>query len=519
MNDLFAIPVLAFLASLVLTPLVRRAAESLGIVDKPDAHRKIHDRAVPLCGGVAVYLALVASIGAALLLPNALSPALLANRTPVIGLAIAAFLLCVVGVIDDWRQLRGTQKMLGQSIAVVILILAGFTIERISLFGWQIELGIFSFPFTFLWLLGAINALNLIDGVDGLATTVGIILCGTLTVMAFLNGHSVESVLALAMVGALVGFLYFNFPPATIFLGDAGSMLIGLTAGTLAIRSSLKGPATVALAAPLAVWAIPFFDTAVAIVRRKLTGRSIYATDRGHLHHCVLRRSSSSWRAVSWIAALCMVTSAGALATVYWNNELFAIVSVLGVVGVLVATGVFGHAEFMLLTSHLRVPLASILQARSRGDRGIRVQLQGCRNWDLVFEQLRGAAELLGFLRVRLDLNLPALHEGYHAAWQNKDASLGDDCWRVVLPLTMAGKTIGRLELAGRREEGAEIEGWLAQIAELLDAVEARIAELMLEPPTPVPSRLAAQPLSDPQLSTVKVAAGGPDDSGVHPVA
>ena len=156
--------------------------------------------------------------------------------------------------------------------------------------------------------------------------------------------------------------LYFNFPPATVFLGDAGSMLIGLVAGSLAIRCSLKGPATVALAGPLAVWAIPFFDTGVAILRRKLTGRSIYTTDRGHLHHCLLRRSQTSWHAVSWIAILCMATSAGALATSYFNNEFFAIVATLSVLFTLVASGVFGHAEFLLLFSHLRLMVGSLFE-------------------------------------------------------------------------------------------------------------------------------------------------------------
>ena len=134
-----------------------------------------------------------------------------------------------------------------------MLFRSGFKIESIRIFHWQIDLGILSWPFTCLWMLGAVNALNLIDGVDGLATTVGIILCSTLALMASINGYAVEAILAVAMVGALIGFLYFNFPPATVFLGDAGSMLIGLVAGSLAIRCSLKGPATVALAGPLEI--------------------------------------------------------------------------------------------------------------------------------------------------------------------------------------------------------------------------------------------------------------------------
>lgn len=500
MSDLFSIPILAFLASLVMTPVVRRLAEYFGIVDRPDLHRKIHEKAVPLCGGVALLFAVLVAVGAATALPNALTAELVDHRTSMLGLLAAALVLCVVGIIDDWMSLTGKQKLLGQSVAVSILIWSGFTIESVRIFGWDLNLaGFLWLPLTYVWLLGAINSLNLIDGVDGLATTVGIILCSTLSMMALHNGYPVEAVLALAMVGALVGFLYFNFPPATIFLGDAGSMLIGLTAGALAIRCSLKGPATVSLAAPLAVWAIPFFDTAVAILRRKLTGRSIYTTDRGHLHHCVLRRSSSSWRAVSWIAILCMVTSAGALATTYWNHEVYALITVMGVVATLVATGIFGQAEVLLLSNSLRAAGASLWKRSNREDLSseLRVRLQGTRNWDQVFEQVRASAELLGFASVRLDVNLPFLHEGYHAAWQRKEPVRRDYVWQVVLPLLVGSKSIGRVELSGDRQMDAEIHAWLAQIAELLESIEGRMMELLLDTSLPASDRRAAPISSD----------------------
>src|SRR5205085_11618611 len=158
---------------------------------------------------------------------------------------------------------------------------------------------------------------------------------------------------AAAVAGALLGFLFFNFPPATIFLGDCGSMLVGLVVGVLAIDASVKGAATVALAGPLALLVIPIFDTSAAIVRRKLTGRSIYTTDRGHLHHVLQRNGMSNRLVLLLVAGLCLLASGGALLTLALNNELFALVSAGAVVGILVISRLFGHAEFLLIKERL----------------------------------------------------------------------------------------------------------------------------------------------------------------------
>src|SRR5262249_20696536 len=187
--------------------------------------------------------------------------------------------------------LRGRYKLLGQVFAVGAVLAYGVRVEAVHLFAWRIELGWFAVPFTLFWLLGAINSLNLLDGMDGLLGTVGTIVSLAIAALAAVPGHWAEAAVAATLAGALLGFLRYNWPPATIFLGDAGSMLIGLVIGVLAIRCSLKGTATVALATPMALLIIPIFDTAAAIVRRKLTGRSIYSTDRAHLHHCLLRRA------------------------------------------------------------------------------------------------------------------------------------------------------------------------------------------------------------------------------------
>src|SRR5207302_11268308 len=176
--------------------------------------------------------------------------------------------------------------------------------------------------------------------------SVGGIICASLAVMAFLNAQYQASIIAIALAGSLVGFLWYNFPPASIFLGDCGSMLIGLVVGVLAIESSLKGPATVSLAALLV---IPIFDTSAAILRRWLTGRSIFTTDRGHLHHCLQGRGLSNWTVLLLVGGMSCFACLGALASVWFKTEWYALLSILVVVGVFVMTKLFGHGEFLLL--------------------------------------------------------------------------------------------------------------------------------------------------------------------------
>lgn len=488
MTALLAIPIIAFLASLALTPAVRRCARRFHLVDHPDGHRKIHDAPIPLGGGVAVLVATLIAVAAVLfiqfpLIDNPWKTALLENKAELLGLLAAATVLCAVGLVDDRKGLRGRQKVLGQLCAVGILVSSGLVIRSIAIFGWQVDLGPLSIPFTVFWLLGAINSLNLIDGIDGLATSVGIILTLTIAAMAFFNGHVAQAIIALSLAGSLAGFLVYNFPPASIFLGDAGSMVIGLAAGSLAISSSLKGPATVALAAPIAIWAIPIFDSGAAILRRKLTGRSIYTCDRGHLHHCLQRRGLSNRQTVGWVSVFCGCTAAGALISVYSKSESYALLSVVAVVGTLVVTKVFGYTEFLLLTSRLKAVGASFflpLRGTNGSVRQACVRLQGSRQWEGLWIDLTDSAERLNLNSIRLDVNVPSLHEVFHASWDRVDRVETAELWRTEVPLFVRDKVVGRVEITGTRQNGS-VSQWLSQLSEVLQSLESRVVTLAQE--------------------------------------
>jgi UDP-GlcNAc:undecaprenyl-phosphate GlcNAc-1-phosphate transferase len=226
-------------------------------------------------------------------------------------------------------------------------------------------------------------------------------------------------------------------------------MLVGLTVGTLAIQSSLKAPATVALVTPVALLILPIFDTTAAIVRRKLTGRSIYTTDRGHLHHCLLRRGLSVRRVLLLVCFFSTAAGAGALASQAFNNEWIALLTGAAVVGILIVTRLFGHAEALLLRERLRALGGFLFGRRGARARQLEVRLQGSADWNELWATLTATAVRLNLKRVRLDVNAPALHEGYHARWECLgESSEAPNLWRAEIPLSSQGLSVGSLEIA-----------------------------------------------------------------------
>ena len=439
--------------SLLLTALLRSLAPRVGLTDRPDGHRKLHRRATPVGGGLAIYTATLIVTALVLLLPTPLRNHLWGGVPDLFWLFVAGAVIVAVGVIDDKLRLRGRQKLLGQCIAAGVLIGSGMVVEKFSFFGWEVELGLLAIPFTLFWLLGAINSLNLLDGIDGLATTVGIILAGTIGIMAMMIVRLEVAIVAMIFTGALVGFLRFNFPPASIFLGDSGSMLIGLVVGVLAIQGSLKGPGTVLLAAPVAIWAIPILDSGAAILRRKLTGRSIYTADHGHLHHRLMELLGSNRKVLAVLAICCLATSVAALLSVFWKSDLIACLAFIAIIVIFLTTGVFGRVELLLLGTRLGKIGRSLLPGSSNSSRVgslVTVRLQGSRQWELLWETFVERAKKLNLVEIHMTVNLPFAKEGYHASWERPAAYERENCWRMEVPLMVGGRPAGYFVIVGQ---------------------------------------------------------------------
>jgi UDP-GlcNAc:undecaprenyl-phosphate GlcNAc-1-phosphate transferase len=442
---------LSIMLCLALMPLARALAMHVALVDQPDGRRKMHGRAVPVTGGLAVFAALWLVLAAAVYLPHPLQASVLREQRLLLGLFVASAIVTALGVADDLGRLRGRHKLVGQIVAVLVLMQAGVFVQQVQLFQWTIDLGLFAGPFTCGLLLAAINSLNLIDGMDGLLGTVGCWLSLTLACLAVSGSHWWAVLVALALAGALLGFLRYNLPPASIFMGDAGSMLVGLVLGTLAIQCSLKSAATIAIVLPVGLMTLPFFDTAAAIVRRKLTGRSIYTTDRGHIHHCLLRHGLSTRSVLLIVSACCLVTCASVLASKAFDSELIVLVTIVSVVGTLIGTRLFGYAEAVLIKERVLNVLHPATPARQ-----MEVRLQGSTDWQQLWKLLTDAAERLNLQEMLLDVNAPALHEGYHARWDRAaETEDGRTLCRVSIPLAAGGQAIGRLDFAWQPDSAA----------------------------------------------------------------
>jgi UDP-GlcNAc:undecaprenyl-phosphate GlcNAc-1-phosphate transferase len=489
---------LAFTASLLLVPAIRLAAHRFGIVDRPDSERKLQRRPVALGGGVAVYLALVATFGITILLDREFFGGLLGGVSlNWYLLFIAAAGILVVGLVDDAISLRGRQKLLAQCMIVTGLVFSGTIIHTVDVFGYALHLGVFAYPITVLWLILAVNALNLIDGADGMATTAGCIISIGLGFLSIQSASVLTGVVGFALAASLAGFLVFNKPPATIYLGDAGSMMIGLFVGVLAVWSNFK-ESTVLASAPIAILALPLFDSTAAVVRRVLTGRSIYATDRAHLHH-LLQEKYGHGTMLMVVAVLCTLTTTLSVLSISFAQPWLAFMGIALVIGLLVFTRSFGHAEARLLigrASHFAQSFATNPAPCDSDKQQHQVPLQGIGRWDTIWEPLVEFAKSQGLAKVKIDLNLAWIHEGYHANWQSIRLPEKAMQLSICVPLFAhrAGESvqIGRLEVIAPANDPevyhqiSDLSERLVDLGPEIDQIVSRLEEdkRQAHPPT-----------------------------------
>jgi UDP-GlcNAc:undecaprenyl-phosphate GlcNAc-1-phosphate transferase len=292
------------LAAAVFTPLVISGAKRWQLLDAPDDARHLHDRPVPRLGGVAVFIATMLGIASTLLFGpsrETLTPEW--NRF-VLALLLGGSVLFGAGLIDDLRRIRPIAKIVAQCVAALIVAKLGFRIEILGIGSSVLHLGWISIPLTVLWIVAVTNAFNLIDGLDGLATGIAIVALATVFAAATALGNLEVSIVALVLIGALLGFARYNFSPARIFLGDSGSLFIGFMLAVLSMHGSIKSATAVLVAIPLFALAVPLLDVSVSILRRWLRGVPIFSPDARHIHHRLLALGLTPGRA-SFV--LCLV--------------------------------------------------------------------------------------------------------------------------------------------------------------------------------------------------------------------
>lgn len=492
MKTYLALFLLALGLSLALTPLVRRLATRWGVLDRPDRSRKIHDRPTPRLGGLAIYAAFLLALAGLFAVENEVTRHFRAQILQIAKLLLPSTLILLLGVYDDLRGADARIKFSVQSAAALMLYASGIQITRIwNPWGGTIELGLLSLPLTLLWLVGITNAFNLIDGLDGLSA--GAALFATLTLLgaALFHQQPLLILLTVALAGAIVGFLRYNFMPATIFLGDSGSLFLGFLLGALAIEGSQKSATAVAVAIPLVSFGLPIVDTLWTLMRRALSRRPLFQGDLEHIHHMLLRRGLTRRQVVILLYAAC--AACGLFSLLFLNPQ--------GkLMGVLLF--ILGAAVFFLIQSLGYPELQELLHSAGRALRHHRVLAKNIQ-WRRAIAQVR-QAESPNELRAALarllelgDVDVAELrweerpeHRWVLSAPQGMASDDSTPVWSVHLPLTdERGRKRGELRLRGPLGEGepferahlfALLQQALAEVLHRLDLEEARVAPLLL---------------------------------------
>jgi len=307
--------ILALVIAALLTPNLRRFAEARGLLDEPKDSRRMHRRAVPRIGGLSIIAAFYASLVGLLVYEPELGRYFYSKGWVGFSFLLGGLAIAALGLYDDLRGANAYQKFAVQFGVATLLYTCGYRIEHIALPGGALELGILAFPVTVVWIVGIINAINLIDGLDGLAG--GVALCAVLTnlVVAAVEPHPIMTLCMATLAGALVGFLFYNFNPASIFLGDTGSLFLGYVLAASSIRTNHKSTTaiSVSLLVPMVALALPILDTLLAMGRRALAGRSMFSGDSEHIHHRLLRLGLSHRQVVLLLYAASFVFGGAAL--------------------------------------------------------------------------------------------------------------------------------------------------------------------------------------------------------------
>ena len=473
---------LSLLLAAVLTPGVRRLALRLGAVDRP-GRRKVHRREVARLGGIAIYASFFLPLLSFLFIANTVSDLVEGRWPEILGLLVGSTIILVVGVMDDLRGWSPWLKLPLEVLAAAVVCWMGIRITLVTNpFGAPIDLGVAGPVVTVIWIVGIANAINLLDGIDGLAAGVTAFAAIAISICALSLGNVVSAVLLIGLAGAILGFLHHNFHPARIFMGDSGSLFVGFTLASLAILGSLKSSTVVAIAIPILILGLPIADTLLAAGRRFFLGRPLFRADDEHVHHTLLRSGFTQRQSSLILYTVTLFLGAAAILLTYNNTR--------GIGVGFLLTGIFGVILFR------RVVLArgrrwsgpkspeSLREARRCLFR-VEEALRAAGREEEVWDAIRSAVADLGYERARWAVELPGV-EKMERSWGMESEDGAE--WDLRLSLSL-GRGTG--VLLANRPGGSSLD------FETRDAILALLSDLAAErmlSTLPRPGAAAAAP-------------------------
>ncbi len=488
--DYLWIYIAATVTAMGLTPVVVRTARRLGLMDLPGM-RKVHAVSTPRVGGVAVLASAGAALVLAIFTDNPTARLILSADTRAIAVIFAATIVFLMGLTDDIRGLRAEVKLTLQTAAAVAVAMAGYRVGALTWPGGSIQLGIWAWPVTVFWIVSISNAVNLTDGLDGLAGGTALIACGAMAVLAWQFNLPVSASVLMAIMGALTGFLFYNIHPAQVFLGDCGALLLGFLLSVAAVEAAQHGGALLAMGMLAMCLGVPILDVCTSILRRFQQRRSISAPDRGHIHHRLLDAGLSHPQAVFVLHLAAAANAVLALAMVHAST-----------VGRLAILACDAGLMIVFFRRTVAIRLGELIQALSKRN-GLRkhrqrirrafddaqLQLALASDFSTWWQSVQAAADRLELARISLMIQA---RDGSDRTlvWTGKSFAPGNQCMQFHLPIRHRRQG-PLLWLRGevRTFQGTQLEqaGQIAsQFMRLLD--EHSIAELPEAPAAAKPA-------------------------------
>jgi UDP-GlcNAc:undecaprenyl-phosphate/decaprenyl-phosphate GlcNAc-1-phosphate transferase len=429
----------ALLLAVLTTPAVIRLAHRIGALDHPGV-RTVHRRPIPRIGGVAIFLSAFTAIVSVLLLDADVASESRSIRLQLAALLGTATFIFLVGLVDDIRGLPARVKLLAELAASIALCIVGVRISRFAVTDHLVlSLGGWGSLLTVLWIVGVTNAVNLSDGLDGLAAGVSAIACAVIAVFALYSQDLIMAIFMLALLGGLCGFLFYNFNPAKVFMGDCGSLFVGFTIAASSMMCLTKSSVLVGLALPVLALGIPIFDTFFSILRRFLERRSLFAPDRSHFHHRLIDMGLKQRHAVMAIyAATCVAAGLGLFMMIRQDGRAMILFGCILLLLVLLFR-VVGAVHFRQTLLQLQRKHAMTVQEKRirRTFEELQLRFRQVRNADQWWQAVCDAGEGFKFDSVSL---VTTEHDGRERTrkWQRTGSS-GEGSRIVTMNLPLSG--------------------------------------------------------------------------------
>jgi UDP-GlcNAc:undecaprenyl-phosphate GlcNAc-1-phosphate transferase len=398
MNTYLTLFLISLASSLFATPVIRRLAQRHGWLDVPKDGRRVHALPIPRLGGVAVFASVMLALAVLPFVDNLVTRQLAGQWQGVVAVLASSTLVFLFGVYDDLAGTSAKWKFVAQGAAAVLLYYLGGRVDAVTIpFVGSFELPpVLGFGVTLLWVVGISNAFNLIDGLDGLATGASLFAALVMLGVSLVNGRVLVTVVSIALVGSLIGFLRYNFNPASIFLGDSGALFIGFLLAALSVTGTQKASTVVAVAIPLMAFALPVIDTGFAVARRFISGKPLFEGDREHIHHKLLERGWSQRRVAFALYGVCAFF--GLLALLFTSDggegKLTGLVLLITGAAIVLTAGRLRYHEVDEVRAGLKRNFGE-RKIRAANHVGVRRASQSLSNANSLGELLAGVREVL----------------------------------------------------------------------------------------------------------------------------